>query len=238
MKNKFLCLGRLLFISFVFLFMISTRTTPAFTMAKGNGVDVSLIKQEVSETVHYIELSCDPSPHPLHNIPSFLIGDPINECPSSFEKKVVHFVNHERSLVGLPPLELDVRLQAAARWMSHDMAVKGLVPTDHVDSLGRTFDVRVSDEGGYPYMHLGEVIAGGFPSPESVVNAWMNSPGHRDRILDPDYEHIGVGYTYDSSTDHWYYWTANIGSTIEPRQTPVLNCNPRFHLLFLHLIEK
>jgi uncharacterized protein YkwD len=208
-------------------------------MLGSDGVVVSFGEEKLTEPAAFNESPCGQGAYsPVNFPPSFYLSDPISECPSSFEKQVIFFVNHERNLVGLPPLELDVRLQTAARWMSNDMAAHSNVPVDHVDSLGRSFDIRVSDEGGYPYIHLGEVIAGGFSSAEAVVMAWMNSPGHKARLLDPDYEHIGVGYTYDIGTDHWHYWTADLGSTTEPRQTPPLDCDTRFYLLFLSLIEK
>ena len=92
------------------------------------------------------------------------------------------------------------------------------VPSDHIDSAGRSFDVRVVEVGEYPYLHLGEVIAGGFTNPLEVVKAWMNSPGHKARILDEKYEHIGVGYTYDPSTAHWFYWAADLGTTSDDLQ--------------------
>jgi uncharacterized protein YkwD len=208
-------------------------------MFGSDGVVVSFVEENLSDPATFDESFCDQGTHsPVNLPPSFYLSEPVSECPSSFERQVIFFVNQERNLVGLPPLELDVRLQTAARWMSNDMAAHSNVPVDHVDSLGRTFDIRVSDEGGYPYIHLGEVIAGGFSSPEAVVKAWMNSPGHKARLLDPDYEHIGVGYTYDTGTDHWHYWTADLGSTTEPRRPPSLDCDPRFYLLFLSLIEK
>jgi len=238
-KNFEIGVGRLPYISILILLLGSVWTTPAFSMAGSNGVVVSLNEKHESVPPYSMESTCDQNLHPLEELSPYLRLDaPLDECPSAFERQVIFFINHERNLAGLSPLELDVRLQTAARWMSADMAANNSVPADHVDSLDRTFDVRVSEEGGYPYIHLGEVIAGGFPTPESVVQAWMNSPGHRARILDPDYEQIGVGYTFNSNTDHWYYWTADLGSTTEPRQAPSLDCDPRFYLLFLSLIQK
>jgi len=159
-------------------------------------------------------------------------------CPSAFERQVVFFINQERSRVGLSPLVMDVRLHAAARQMSADMAVVGYVPSDHIDSTGRSFDVRVAEEGGYPYIHLGEVIAGGFATPQEVVMAWMNSPGHKARLLDSKYEHIGVGYTYDPSAAHWFYWAADLGTTSEGLLSPALDCESGFYNLFLVIMQQ
>ena len=53
----------------------------------------------------------------------------------------------------------------------------------------------------------GENIAKGYSTPERVVDAWMNSPGHRANILNPSYTMIGVGYVYDPYTTDANYWT-------------------------------
>lgn len=159
-------------------------------------------------------------------------------CPSAFEQQVVLFVNKERTRVGLPPLEMDVRLHTAALQMSSDMASVSYVPSDHIDSKGRSFDVRVAEEGAYPYIHLSEVIAGGFATPQDVVQAWMNSPGHKARLLDEKYEHIGVGYTYDPRTAHGFYWAADLGATAESLQSPALDCESGFYNLFLAIMQQ
>ncbi|OGO19262.1 MAG: hypothetical protein A2Z14_12870 [Chloroflexi bacterium RBG_16_48_8] len=240
MKIKEVGLGRLPYLSLALLLLVSVWTTPALSMAGSDGVVASLNEVKVGNSSHFDGSRCDRKAYQVETVfpfPAFS-SDPISECPSSFEQQVIFFINHERNLVGLPSLELDVRLQTAARWMSDDMAAESEVPLDHVDSLGRTFDVRISEEGAYPYIRLGEVIAGGFPSHEDVVKAWMNSPGHKARLLDENYKHIGVGYTYDSNSEHWFYWRADLGSTMEARQSPSLDCDPRFYLLFLSHVQR
>jgi uncharacterized protein YkwD len=159
-------------------------------------------------------------------------------CPSAFERQVVFYINQERNRVGLSPLVMDVRLLTAARQMSADMASVSYVPSDHIDSTGRSFDVRVAEEGGYPYNHLGEVIAGGFATPQEVVMAWMNSPGHKARLLDEKYEHIGVGYLYDLSTAHWFYWAVDLGATSENLLSPSLECESGFYNLFQVIMQQ
>jgi uncharacterized protein YkwD len=52
------------------------------------------------------------------------------------------------------------------------------------------------------YNSAGENIAQGQRSPEEVVQAWMNSEGHRANIMNGDYTHIGVGYNESGN-----YWT-------------------------------
>ena len=55
---------------------------------------------------------------------------------------------------------------------------------------------------GISYKSAGENIAKGQASPQAVVNAWMNSSGHRANILNSTYTKIGVGYVAEGK-----YWT-------------------------------
>jgi uncharacterized protein YkwD len=197
------------------------------------GISIIQINPLLPEKEEVQEGKYSASSSQVETSPSVLIT-----CPSTFEKQVVFFINQERDRIGLPPLVMDVRLLNAAHHMSADMASTSYVPPDHIDSTGRSFDVRVAEEGAYPYIHLGEVIAGGFATPQEVVTAWMNSPGHRIRILDEKYEHIGVGYTYDPSTTHWFYWVADLGTTSESLQSATLDCESGFYNLFLAIMHQ
>ena len=49
------------------------------------------------------------------------------------------------------------------------------------------------------YAAWGENIAAGQRTPQEVVNAWMNSQGHRKNIMKSEYTHIGVGYLADQT---------------------------------------
>ena len=55
---------------------------------------------------------------------------------------------------------------------------------------------------GIPYRAAAENIAKGQATPQAVVNAWMNSSGHRANILNSTYNKIGVGYVANGN-----YWT-------------------------------
>jgi uncharacterized protein YkwD len=58
---------------------------------------------------------------------------------------------------------------------------------------------------GISYQAAAENIAAGQTTPQEVVQAWMNSPGHRANILNGNYTYIGVGYAKGGSQRH--YWT-------------------------------
>ncbi|QXE02469.1 CAP domain-containing protein [Terribacillus sp. DMT04] len=118
---------------------------------------------------------------------------------SAFEQQVVELTNQERAKNGLSPLKADVELSKVARAKSQDMADNGYF--DHNSpTYGSPFDMMKSF--GISYKTAGENIAQGQKTPEEVVQAWMNSQGHRENIMNPDYTNIGVGYVENGN-----YWT-------------------------------
>ena len=151
------------------------------------------------------------------------LAEPPAGCPNQFEFDVARLVNEERLAAGLAPLEIDVRLMVAAQRHSDDMAANSFF--SHFGSDDSTFDVRVQDAGYVPWLRLGENIAAGQTSPEAVMAAWMNSPGHRANILDPDFDHIGVGYA-TSGTYYRFFWTQEFGSTSSVLQSTLAFCGP------------
>ncbi len=89
---------------------------------------------------------------------------------------------------------------------------------DHTALDGRSPGDRIA-AAGYEAWSWGENIAAGYTSPQSVVDGWMNSPGHRANILNSGFCDIGVGYAYDGESHYRYYWTQNFG-----RQAGVSEC--------------
>ena len=117
---------------------------------------------------------------------------------NQYEQQVVELTNQERAKYGLKPLAIDYELSRVAREKSRDMAVNNYF--DHNSPVyGSPFDMMRSY--GINYRTAGENIAKGQRTPQEVVNAWMNSPGHRANILSADFTHIGVGYV--SQGNHW-----------------------------------
>ncbi|MCL5407513.1 MAG: CvpA family protein [Patescibacteria group bacterium] len=105
------------------------------------------------------------------------------------ENIMINQVNNERVKVGLPPLKLDLTIRTVARFHSIDMAKNGYF--SHVDLASKTPADRMT-EGGVNYWLAGENIALA-PTEELAEIGFMNSPKHRDNILDPKYGRIGVG---------------------------------------------
>ena len=118
---------------------------------------------------------------------------------NAYEQEVVRLVNVERAKYGLSPLTEDALLTRTARLKSQDMHDRGYF--DHNSpTYGTPFQLMKSQ--GVAYRTAGENIAKGYATPQAVVNAWMNSAGHRANILNASYTKIGVGYVASGN-----YWT-------------------------------
>jgi uncharacterized protein YkwD len=126
---------------------------------------------------------------------------------TSYESQVVTLVNQERAKAGCGALTVDSRLTAAARGHSQDMAVRNYF--DHNTPEGVTPWTRITN-AGYHFSAAAENIAEGQITPTSVMDAWMNSPGHRANILNCSLKNIGVGLAYNAR--HTPYWTQDFGS--------------------------
>ncbi len=134
-------------------------------------------------------------------------------------QQVVELTNAERARRDLPPLRINRQLSAAADWMARDLAKRRAL--SHTDTQGRDIVRRITDNGYDNYNYLGENIARHTRDPAKVVEAWMNSPGHRANILNPRFREIGIGYVSGGGTwDH--YWVQNFGAQFD-RYPVVIN---------------
>ncbi|RSN20599.1 CAP domain-containing protein [Amycolatopsis sp. WAC 04169] len=121
------------------------------------------------------------------------------------EDVVTRLVNVFRKKSGLPPFETDERLRTAARRHSKDMARRNFCA--HVAPDGSTPADRMR-AAGHPHPG-GENVARGQVDPRTVVQAWLDSPGHRANLANPQFTTIGVGVYF--LADAGPYWTQNFG---------------------------
>ena len=123
----------------------------------------------------------------------------VEEAVLAYENEVIRLVNAERSKNGLSPLTANWELSRVARYKSQDMADNRY--SSHTSpTYGTPFQMMKSF--GLSFRTAGENIAYGQRTPQAVVNAWMNSSGHRANILSSSYTQIGVGYVASGN-----YWT-------------------------------
>lgn len=103
---------------------------------------------------------------------------------------VFNFTNSERISNGLRALTSDRDLDRVAEARMKDMFAKQYF--EHVSPSGDSAS-KEADKIGYEYISIGENIAlGSFASDRALVDAWMNSPGHRANILHGTYTVLGI----------------------------------------------
>nr|WP_025985715.1 CAP domain-containing protein [Clostridioides difficile] len=125
-----------------------------------------------------------------------------SESFSAYQKEVVDLVNIERAKAGLNPLTLDSSISNVATKKSQDMIDNNYF-SHNSPTYGSPFDML--KKFGISYKTAGENIAMGQKTPKEVVNAWMNSEGHRKNIMNPNFSKIGVGVAQKSGGS--IYWT-------------------------------
>lgn len=131
-------------------------------------------------------------------------------APQGTASRMLMRVNQEREREGLQRLTWCPSLERAATGHSVDMADRQYF--EHTTPDGLEVWDRAQAEG-YEYQSIGENIAVGQSDVQQVMDDWMDSPGHRKNLLDPDFEHFGLGIhtgLYDGRLA--IYWTQNFGA--------------------------
>ncbi len=128
-------------------------------------------------------------------------------------KELIELTNAERIKNNLPMLSINTDLNLAAKhkasnifkWQkfSHDLPDKKF--SDEVRAVG------------YEYAITGENLAEGFADAQAIIKAWMKSQGHRDNILNPRYQEIGMSVKRDQLDGrNTYVVVQYFGAPLEP----------------------
>ena len=116
----------------------------------------------------------------------------------AYETEVIRLVNEIRRDNGLSALKENWELSRVARYKAQDMHDNRYF--SHTSPVYGT-PFQMMRAFGLNYRTAGENIAMGYPTPQAVVNGWMDSSGHRANILNAGYSQIGVGYV--SGGNYW-----------------------------------
>lgn len=143
----------------------------------------------------------------------------VESIAGEFETDVIRLINLERRAAGLLPVKANANLNSIA--LDHSTVMRDQSCFSHQCAGEAALPDRALDAGYGPYgwgaTFVGEIIAAGFLDAATVVQAWMNSPGHRDIILHDQLREVGAGFV----TGGYYgtYWTVDFGS--QPNVLPV-----------------
>ncbi|MGW3495591.1 CAP domain-containing protein [Streptomyces sp. NPDC001020] len=144
-----------------------------------------------------------PPAHPATKKPKTVPPGRASAAPT-VEGQVIALVNQERAKAGCHPVSANSALAGLAEAFSEDMAARDFF--DHTDPSGndpwdRAKARGITDLGG-------ENIARGQATAQSVMDAWMHSPGHRANILNCDFTTLGVGVHFGTGGP---WWTQDFG---------------------------
>ena len=127
-----------------------------------------------------------------------IIEQRIEDGNENFAQEILTLVNRERNRLGIAPLHLSQDLMVSATIRSKEIERR----YSHTRPDGSDcFTVLKSIKHT-----AGENIAAGQETAQDVMNAWMNSQGHRANILNPAFHELGVGYHFKYGSKHGYYW--------------------------------
>jgi uncharacterized protein YkwD len=131
----------------------------------------------------------------------------------TIERDLYNLVNMEREKLGLAPVILYPSLSFLARKHSQDMALRGDI--SHFSTSGEPYSERLVD-GEFYFIKNGENVA--FSQtfvPELIHQGFIDSPGHRANILDPDFDQVGIGVVFKE--ENGYYVTQDFIKSLKPK---------------------
>lgn len=154
-------------------------------------------------------------------------ADALNNCNvddltvDGEEQAFLRLINDYRARNGIAPLALDSALNRAAAWMATDLSLRSGFA--HTDSLGRSPWVRMPDCG--VAVPGGENLAAGtnYSSAQAALDAWINSPTHRELMLASDFKVIGIARAFSAGSTYGWYWVTDFGysgGSAAPAPTP------------------
>ncbi|WP_108308135.1 CAP domain-containing protein [Metalysinibacillus jejuensis] len=121
--------------------------------------------------------------------------------------EIARLTNEYRAQYNLPPLRYDRSLEQIAVIKAKDMTKNNYF--EHKSATyGQPWDMATIFD--YKFIGYGENIARYFKTPQHTILGWINSPGHRRNMLNPNYTHIGVAIEKDKESN--YYWVQHFSS--------------------------
>ena len=115
-----------------------------------------------------------------------------------------------QAFAAVQPLRLNPALYGIANAHAADMARHDYF--SHTGRDGSTVDGRAT-RAGYPWRAIGENIAAGQMTADTVVRGWINSPGHCANIMSPAFREMGAAFVVNTQSSQGIYWAQVFGAT-------------------------
>lgn len=203
-RKKVVSITACLMIIFALWTWANTHGTEAAKYVMKSGEALSGMAEKLGMTRIAVGQANPPvqNPDQIHgeSVPHTSPAPPKQKTLSGFEQEVVRLTNVQRQKKDLNPLQIDDGLSKVARLKSEDMRDQNYF-SHQSPTYGSPFEMMQKFD--IHFSHAGENIAAGYPTPEKVVQGWMNSEGHRANILNPHFTHIGVGVAPGGSYDKY-----------------------------------
>lgn len=168
-----------------------------YVFTGGKVSDLENIKSRLDELCGQLNGNTATITFPGCNLPE---NKPEADKELTFAEQVVELVNQERTKAGLNAVTLDQNIASAALVRAKEIETS----FSHTRPNGSKFSTALTEQG-VTFKGAGENIAWGQKSPEAVMQAWMNSEGHRANILNKNFTKIGVGYYQNAAGRN--FWT-------------------------------
>ena len=124
--------------------------------------------------------------------------------PDQAAATVVMLLNQHRSAAGLPPLQEDPTLAEAAQAQAQTMADSTALQRQQ----GARNLQQQLQQAGYRYLKISQSAVAGAPTPQAVVQNFMEDPTYKSQVLG-DFTQVGIGYA--TATDSTPYWSVLFG---------------------------
>lgn len=145
-------------------------------------------------------------------------------CAEEAEFEMLQRINELRAENDLEPLTLSQPLGVASEIKASEMADQDYLA--HISPDGQT-PRELLEEVGYTYnTTIGENIAAGMKSAEATFEQWLNSPEHREIMLNEEFTTVGIGRAHNPEAKYDWYWAAEFGGRVGEPADPCMSATP------------
>lgn len=103
--------------------------------------------------------------------------------------ELIDLINQQREEMGLDPLAENSKLNKAAYLKAVDMLENDYFSHQSPQGINPWYWLSETE---YVYTYAGENLAIGFSDSQELVDAWIDSPSHKENILSPFYQETGI----------------------------------------------